>query len=216
MKKILLIGPPGSGKGTQAAIIASLLNIPTISTGYILREEVRSQSPLGLQIKEIIESGNLVGDQLMVTLLKQRLEQNDCLNGFILDGFPRTLSQAKTLTESLFIDYVFSFEVSDDYLVERLSGRREHPGSGRTYHVLYHPPLQENVDDVTGEPLVQRNDDKPEYIKTRLENFHAITQPVIEYYQRQAKDSRPIIKSFDATLEINALTKAIFECLELA
>ena len=157
MKKILLIGPPGSGKGTQATIIAQTLGIPTISTGHILREEVRSQSPLGLQIREIIEAGHLVDDQIMIKVIQKRLAQNDCSNGFILDGFPRTLSQALALTDAqIKLDFVFSLEIADNLIIERLSGRREHPGSGRSYHILYNPPKKDNIDDLTGEPLIQR------------------------------------------------------------
>jgi adenylate kinase len=214
LKKIILIGPPGSGKGTQSAKIAAQFEIPSISTGYILREAVRLNSPLGQTIKKTIESGSLVADDCMIELIRDRLSQDDCRNGFILDGFPRTLAQAKALMESqIIINYVFYLTISDDIIIERLSGRREHPLSGRTYHILYNPPAIEGVDDQTGDFLIQRADDQPENIKTRLKSFHELTRPVIEYYETTGKNFGIQVETLDAHQNIDLLTQKIFHVL---
>ncbi|NBV27871.1 nucleoside monophosphate kinase [bacterium] len=215
LKKIILIGPPGSGKGTQATQLAAHYDIPSISTGHILREEVRLQSSLGKKIQETIESGALVSDEVMIKLIEQRLNHEDCNNGFILDGFPRTLSQAQALSQSnLGINFVFYMRLDDLILIERLSGRRVHEGSGRSYHILYNPPKQEGLDDVTHEPLVQRVDDHPENIKRRLVYFHQLTTPVIEYYETKQKQLDLCFKTIDAHQEISLLTMEIIEIIK--
>ena len=214
MKNIILIGPPGAGKGTQGSILSSYYGIPTISTGQILRDEVRLESTLGLEIKKIIEAGFLVNDEKMILLIKKRLEQDDSKNGFILDGFPRTLSQAQIFTESkIKITTVLSFKLDDGVIIDRLSGRRVHEASGRTYHILYNKPLQADRDDLTGEPLVLRKDDQIDNIKKRLTIYHEMTRPVIEFYQKKAHDQELHYYELDANLELNELTKALFKML---
>jgi adenylate kinase len=167
--KIILLGPPGAGKGTQAKFICDKFNIPFISTGDMLRAAVAAKSPLGLQVKEIIESGKLVSDEIMVALVQERITQSDCVNGFLLDGFPRTLAQAEALTNAkIKIDYVIAIVVDDEDIVARMSGRRMHPASGRTYHLKHNPPKQSDKDDITGEELIQREDDKEEVVRNSI------------------------------------------------
>lgn len=182
--KIMLIGAPGAGKGTQATFICKQLHIPAISSGDMLRQAVKAGTPLGLQAKQIMEKGELVPDQIMIDLIKDRLKQADCKNGFLLDGFPRTLPQAEALKQAqLYFDYVIEIRVPDDEIVHRLSGRRVHPSSGRIYHVDYHPPKQAGYDDLSGEPLIQRPDDEEQTVRNRLSVYHHQTQPLIAYYR---------------------------------
>lgn len=181
--RLILLGPPGSGKGTQAQYIMERYEIPQISTGDMLRKSVADKTPLGTQIKSIMDSGNLVSDDIIIKLVQERIKQPDCSKGFLLDGFPRTVRQAQALTGSgLKIDKIIELEISDDEIVRRLSGRRIHPGSGRVYHIEHQPPSRPNLDDVTGEPLVQREDDKEETIRKRLLIYHAQTKQVSTYY----------------------------------
>lgn len=181
--RLILLGPPGSGKGTQAQYIMERYEVPQISTGDMLRKSVADKTPLGMQIKSIMDAGNLVSDDIIIKLVQERIKQPDCSAGFLLDGFPRTVRQAQALTSSgLKIDKIIELEVSDDEIVRRLSGRRVHPGSGRVYHVEHQPPTRPNLDDVTGEPLVQREDDKEETIRKRLLIYHAQTKQVSTYY----------------------------------
>ncbi|OGT42286.1 MAG: adenylate kinase [Gammaproteobacteria bacterium RIFCSPHIGHO2_12_FULL_37_34] len=181
--RLILLGCPGAGKGTQAKLIAEKYHIPQISTGDILRSAIQQHTPLGEKVKEIVESGRLVPDEIVIQLVKNRLKQADCERGFLLDGFPRTVVQAQALHCDTAIDYVIDIDVPENELIKRLSGRRTHLASGRTYHILYHPPVVPNQDDVTGEPLVQRLDDQEETIKKRLAVYQQETQPLREYYQ---------------------------------
>ena len=182
--RIILLGPPGAGKGTQAAYITDKYGIPQISTGDMLRAAVKAGSELGLKAKDIMASGGLVSDDLIIALVKERIQEPDCVNGFLFDGFPRTIPQAEALlSEGVSIDKVIEIHVADEEIIARLSGRRVHDGSGRVYHVSHNPPKQEGVDDVTGEPLVQREDDKEGTVRNRLDVYHDQTQPLVDFYQ---------------------------------
>ncbi|WP_369602782.1 adenylate kinase [Hahella sp. SMD15-11] len=182
--RVILLGPPGAGKGTQAKFICEKFGIPQISTGDMLRAAVKAGTPLGLQVKEIMASGGLVSDDIIIALVKERIQEPDCANGFLFDGFPRTIPQAEALKASgVPIDYVLEFAVDDEEIIRRMSGRRVHEGSGRVYHVVYNPPREEGKDDVTGEPLVQREDDKEETVRKRLEVYHSQTAPLVRFYQ---------------------------------
>ena len=186
--KLIFLGPPGAGKGTQAARLREKFAIPQISTGDMLRAAVKAGTPLGLAAKKIMDSGALVSDDIIIGLVKERLAQPDCANGFLFDGFPRTIPQADALkVAGVQLDYVLEIDVPFDAIVERMSGRRSHPASGRTYHVKFNPPKVEGKDDITGEPLIQREDDKEETVKKRLEVYAAQTRPLVEYYSRWAK-----------------------------
>ena len=181
--KIVLLGAPGAGKGTQAAFLCERFGIPQISTGDMLRSEIRAGSPIGIEAKKLMDAGKLVSDETVIALVKSRLSRDDCKPGYLLDGIPRTLPQADALREQGFgIDYVVEIAVDDEIIIERMSGRRVHPASGRSYHVVYNPPKVEGFDDVTGEPLIQREDDKAETVRRRLEIYHAQTKPLIAYY----------------------------------
>ena len=187
---IVLLGGPGAGKGTQSQYLAKKFHIPTISVGEMLRVEIKNKTPLGLKVKEITESGSLVDDGISIGLVKNRIRQSDCKNGYLLDGFPRTIKQAEALVNSgVAIEYVIEIFVPNDIVVERLSGRRVHPSSGRTYHLKYSPPKVSGVDDVTGEVLVQRADDKEDAIQHRLQVYHKQTEPLIKYFRDLAKAS---------------------------
>lgn len=186
--RIILLGPPGAGKGTQAKYITEKFGIPQISTGDMLRAAVKAGTELGLKAKDIMASGGLVSDDLIIALVKERIQEPDCVNGFLFDGFPRTIPQAEALlSEGVTIDKVIEIDVADDEIVSRLSGRRVHEGSGRVYHVIHNPPKQEGVDDVTGEPLIQRDDDKEATIRNRLAVYHEQTEPLVGFYQDLAK-----------------------------
>lgn len=185
--RLILLGPPGVGKGTQAAFIKEQFHIPQISTGEMLRHAIASESPLGRQVKQIVESGHLVTDDIMITLVKERIQAADCAKGFLLDGFPRTIPQAEALRENhIHLDYVVEIRVPDEKIIERLSGRRMHPASGRVYHIRFQPPQRPGLDDVTGEPLIQRPDDHEETIRERLHVYHQQTEPLIGYYKNLA------------------------------
>ncbi len=194
--KIILLGPPGAGKGTQAKFICERLGIPQISTGNILREAVAASSALGLKAKAIMDSGALIPDDLMIEVVKDRVSQADCKKGFLLDGFPRTLPQAEALSALIPMDLVLEVKVDEDEIVHRVSGRRVHAASGRTYHVDYQTPKVAGKDDVTGEPLIQRDDDKEAVIRHRLEIYRHLTFPVIAYYQALAKKNPPMIRYY--------------------
>lgn len=188
--RLILLGGPGAGKGTQATFITQKYTIPQISTGDMLRAAVKEGTALGLQAKEIMDAGGLVSDDIIIGLIKDRLKQEDCANGYLLDGFPRTIPQADAMRENdIHVDYVVEINVDDAEIVKRMSGRRAHLASGRTYHVEYNPPKKDGVDDVTGEPLVQREDDKEETVKKRLEVYHQQTEPLINYYRSFAQSS---------------------------
>jgi adenylate kinases len=186
--RLILLGAPGAGKGTQAAFICQKYGIPQISTGDMLRSAVKAGTPLGLAAKKVMDSGALVGDDIIIGLVKERLAQPDCANGFLFDGFPRTLPQADALKAAgVKLDYVLEIDVPFEAIVERMSGRRSHTASGRTYHVKFKPPKVPGLDDVTGEPLIQREDDKEETVKRRLEVYSAQTRPLVAYYSNWAK-----------------------------
>ena len=181
--RIILLGGPAAGKGTQANYIAEEFNIPKISTGNMLRAAIAQGAPLGLQAKEVMDSGGLVSDEIILKLVKERIAQDDCKNGYLFDGFPRTITQAESLKkDGIKIDYVIEIYVKDNIIIKRISGRRYHPASGRTYHVEFNPPKHENHDDITDDTLIQRQDDKEETVRERLKIYHQLTQPLIEYY----------------------------------
>lgn len=187
--RLILLGPPGAGKGTQAAFICEKFSIPQVSTGDMLRTAVKAGTPLGLAAKKVIDAGQLVSDDIIVALVKERLRQPDCARGYLFDGFPRTIPQAEAMKAAQVpIDAVLEIDVPDEEIVARMSGRRVHPPSGRTYHVRFNPPRREGLDDVTGEPLVQREDDREETVKKRLEVYRNQTRPLIDYYRGWATD----------------------------
>ena len=181
--KVILLGPPGAGKGTQANLIKEKFNIPQISTGDMLRAAVSAGTPLGLEAKKVMDAGGLVSDELILGLVKERVNQDDCENGYLLDGFPRTIAQADGMVSlGIDVEYVVEIKVEDSAIISRMSGRRAHLASGRTYHVEFNPPKVEGKDDVTGEDIVQRDDDKAETVKKRLDVYHEQTAPLVKYY----------------------------------
>ncbi|MBA53390.1 MAG: adenylate kinase [Pseudomonadales bacterium] len=185
--RIILLGAPGAGKGTQAQYITETFGIPQISTGDMLRAAVKAGTPLGQAAKKVMDAGQLVSDDIIIGLVKERIQEADCKNGFLFDGFPRTIPQAEAmLKEGVEIDHVLEIAVEDEEIVKRLSGRRVHPGSGRVYHVVYNPPKVEGKDDATGEDLVQRDDDKEDTVRKRLEVYHDQTAPLVGFYQEMA------------------------------
>lgn len=187
--RLILLGAPGAGKGTQAAMICQKFSIPQISTGDMLRAAVRNGTALGMQAKQVMEAGKLVSDDLIIDLVKERISRADCVGGFLFDGFPRTIAQADAMkTANVRLDYVLEIDVPFDVILERVSGRRSHPASGRTYHIKFNPPKIEGKDDVTGEPLVQRKDDQPEAVQKRLGEYSRLTRPLVQYYSEWAKD----------------------------
>ena len=187
--RLILLGAPGAGKGTQATFICQKYSIPQISTGDMLRAAVKAGTQLGLQAKKVMDSGGLVSDDLIIDLVKERIAQPDCAHGFLFDGFPRTIPQADAMKAAgVKLDFVLEIDVPFEAIIERMSGRRSHAASGRTYHVKYNPPKIEGLDDVTGEPLIQRDDDKEETVRKRLEVYSAQTRPLVEYYSQWAKN----------------------------
>ncbi|WP_461536628.1 adenylate kinase [Spongorhabdus nitratireducens] len=186
--RVILLGAPGAGKGTQARFITEQFGIPQISTGDMLRAAVKAESPLGLKVKEVMETGGLVSDDIIIALVKERIQQDDCANGFLFDGFPRTIPQAEAMLEAgVEIDHVVEIAVPDEDIVQRMSGRRQHPASGRVYHVVYNPPKEEGKDDITGEALIQRDDDQEETVRKRLSVYHEQTAPLVGFYQNIAE-----------------------------
>ena len=190
--RLILLGAPGAGKGTQAGFIKEKFNIPQISTGDMLRAAVKAGTPLGLAAKKIMDEGGLVSDDIIIGLVKDRLKQPDCAHGYLFDGFPRTIPQADAMKEAgVAIDYVLEIDVPDAAIIERMSGRRVHPASGRTYHVKFNPPKAEGRDDATGEELIQRDDDKEETVKKRLAVYHDQTEVLVDYYNKWAASGQP-------------------------
>ena len=208
--RLILLGPPGAGKGTQAAFITEAFGIPQISTGDMLRAAVKAGTPLGLQAKGVMESGGLVSDELIINLVKERIAQPDCASGFLFDGFPRTIPQAEAMKAAgVKLDYVLEIDVPFDAIIERMSGRRSHPASGRTYHVKFNPPKVEGKDDVTGEPLVQRDDDKEETVRKRLDVYSQQTRPLVDYYgdwARREPAAAPKYRQISGTGTVEEIT----------
>jgi len=216
--RVILLGAPGAGKGTQATFIKEKFNIPQISTGDMLRAAVKAGTQLGLEAKSYMDSGGLVPDAVIIGLVSERIKEADCANGFLFDGFPRTIPQAEAMKAAgVDIDYVVEIDVPDEAIVERMSGRRSHPASGRTYHVKFNPPKVAGKDDVTGEDLVQRDDDKEETVLKRLEVYHSQTKPLVNYYVNWAKtgDAKAPKHVFIPGLgEVNAIRDQIFGALK--
>ena len=183
MEKLIFLGPPGAGKGTIAKVAKEALGVPHISTGDLFRANIKNETELGKRVKEILASGGLVPDEITIKMVENRLSESDCEKGYILDGFPRTIPQAEALSKMSKIDGVINFVLSEEEIIKRLSGRRMCPSTGRTYHILFNPPKVEGIDDETGEPLIQRDDDKPEAIRHRLELYNEATAPLIDYYK---------------------------------
>lgn len=215
--RIILLGPPGAGKGTQAEILCEAFRLPHISTGNMLREAIQAGTQLGLQAKELMDSGILISDEVIVNLVEERITERDCAFGFMFDGFPRTIPQAKALEEkTIKIDTIVEIEVPDQEIITRMSGRRVHPVSGRNYHIKFNPPKDEDLDDETGEPLIQREDDKPETVKGRLEVYRIQTLPLIDFYlERAGKKQLKYIKVLgtDSPEEVSRL---ILEKIQLS
>ena len=208
--KIILLGAPGAGKGTQAQFIMNKFGIPQISTGDMLRAAIKAGTDLGKQAKTLMDEGKLVPDDLIIALVQERVTQPDCAKGFLLDGFPRTIPQADALkTAGIHIDYVLEFDVPDEIIVERMSGRRVHLASGRTYHVVYNPPKVEGKDDITGEDLVIRPDDKKETVLERLKVYHSTTQPLVDYYQAEAKAGNTRYFCLDGTQKVETISREL-------
>ena len=190
--RLILLGAPGAGKGTQANFIKEKYNIPQISTGDMLRAAIKAGTELGLAAKKVMDAGGLVSDDIMIGLVKDRLQAADCANGYLFDGFPRTIAQADAMKDAgINVDYVLEIDVPDESIVERMSGRRSHPGSGRVYHIKFNPPKADNVDDVTGEPLIQRDDDKAETVMKRLAVYHNQTEVLLGYYNKWSQSGLP-------------------------
>ena len=208
--RLILLGAPGAGKGTQATFICKQFGIPQISTGDMLRAAVKAGTPMGLQAKSVMDAGALVSDDIIIGLVKERITQPDCANGFLFDGFPRTIPQADALKSAgVKLDYVLEIDVPFDAIIERMSGRRSHPASGRTYHVKFNPPKVEGQDDLTGEPLVQRDDDREDTVKKRLDVYSAQTRPLIDYYSEWAKAepaSAPKYRAISGTGTVDDIT----------
>jgi len=216
--RIILLGGPGAGKGTQAGFITKKYGIPQISTGDMLRAAVKAGTPLGLEAKKIMDVGGLISDEIITGMVKERVAMDDCENGYLLDGFPRTIPQADAMRElDIDVDCVVEVSVDDTEIIKRMSGRRAHLASGRTYHLVYNPPKNEGVDDVTGEPLVQRDDDKEETVKKRLGVYHEQTEPLIGYYHefsQSGEDVAPKYIKIEGIGSVDEIRDKIFNALE--
>lgn len=210
--RIILLGSPGSGKGTQAKFITEKFDIVQISTGDMLRAAVREGTPLGIEAKKIMDAGGLVSDDIILGLIKDRIAQDDCKNGYLLDGFPRTIAQAEGLSKmGVIIDYVIEIAVEDEEIIKRMSGRRVHANSGRTYHIVFNPPKQEGLDDVTNEPLLQRDDDKEETVRKRLSVYHEQTKPLVGFYSAPTQSAK--FASIAGVGSVNEITTKLFDIL---
>ena len=213
--RIILLGAPGVGKGTQAKFICNRFAIPQISTGDMLRESVRDGSSLGRKVKKVMDQGALVTDDIIIDLVKDRIKKNDCEKGYLFDGFPRTIPQAEALAQqNIQIDSVIEIKVEDDQIIARLAGRRVHQSSGRIYHITNNPPKRKNLDDVTGEPLIQRDDDKEDTIKQRLEVYRNQTEPLVNFYQKLRKEGVISYRSIDGNKMYEKLSAEILNYLE--
>ena len=213
--RIILLGAPGAGKGTQAQYICEQYGIPQISTGDMLRAAVKAQSELGKKVEKVMASGGLVTDEIIIALVKARIEEEDCKDGFLFDGFPRTIPQASALLESnILIDVVLEIDVQDDEIVKRLSGRRVHLDSGRVYHIIYNPPKNDGFDDVSGEELIQREDDQEETVRNRLKVYHQQTKPLVEYYTQLSNlDSNIRVIKINGLAKVDSIKEEIFKML---
>ena len=213
--RIILLGAPGAGKGTQAAFITEKFGIPQISTGDMLRAAVKAQSELGKQVEAVMASGGLVTDEIIISLVKDRITQDDCANGFLFDGFPRTIPQAQALLDSgVPIDVVLEIHVEDEEIVERMSGRRVHLDSGRVYHVVNNPPKTDGIDDVTGEPLIQREDDREETVRKRLQVYHEQTKPLVDFYSRLQADGNAVkVLKVAGSGSVESIRDKVFDAL---
>ncbi len=216
--RLILLGGPGAGKGTQANYIKENYQIPQISTGDMLRAAVKAGTELGLKAKEYMDAGGLVPDDVIIGLVKERIKEPDCDKGFLFDGFPRTIPQADAMKEAgVAIDAVVDINVPDDEIIKRMSGRRAHLASGRTYHIIYNPPKEEGKDDVTGEPLVQRDDDKEETVRKRLEVYHEQTEPLIDYYKKwesSAESGAPNYVRIEGVGKVEEIRDQVFSALD--
>ena len=213
--RLILLGAPGAGKGTQAQFICEKYGIPQISTGDMLRAAVKAGTELGLKAKEVMDAGGLVSDDIIIGLVKERIEEADCAKGFLFDGFPRTIPQAEAMVEAgVSIDAVVEIAVEDEEIVARLSGRRVHPGSGRVYHVIHNPPAQEGVDDETGEALVQRDDDQEDTVRKRLEVYHSQTSPLIDFYSSMSGESAPAYHRVEGVGSVEEIRDRVFVSLD--
>lgn len=216
--RVILLGAPGAGKGTQAQYICKEFGIPQISTGDMLRAAVKAETPLGLAAKEVMDAGRLVSDDIMIGLVKERLEQPDCANGCLFDGFPRTIPQAEALRDSgVEIDHVVEVAVDDEEIIERMAGRRVHLASGRTYHIIYNPPKKDGFDDETGEPLIQRDDDQESVVRDRLSVYHEQTEPLIHFYTSWVKTDpagAPSMNRIQGVGQVEEIRDEIFKALK--
>ncbi len=216
--RLILLGPPGAGKGTQANFIKEKFGIPQISTGDMLRAAVKAGTPLGVEAKKVMDAGGLVSDDIIIGLVKDRLQEDDCKAGYMFDGFPRTIPQADAMKDAgVPIDFVLEIDVPDSEIIERMSGRRAHLASGRTYHIKYNPPKVEGKDDVTGEDLVQRDDDKEETVKKRLDVYHDQTKPLVAYYSNWAASGdakAPKVREIEGLGAVDEITARAFAALK--
>jgi len=211
--RIILLGSPGSGKGTQAQFVTEKYGIPQISTGDMLRAAVKEGTPLGVEAKKVMDAGGLVSDEIILGLIKERITQSDCTDGFLLDGFPRTIAQAEGLISmQVEIDYVIEIAVEDAEIIKRMAGRRVHLASGRTYHIEFNKPKQDGVDDVTGEELIQRDDDKEETVRKRLDVYHEQTKPLVDFYSAENQSVR--FYSIEGVGAVSDITKKVFALLD--
>jgi adenylate kinase len=213
--RLILLGAPGAGKGTQAKFICEKYGIPQISTGDMLRAAVKAQTELGLKAKSVMDAGGLVSDDIIIGLVKDRIREADCANGFLFDGFPRTIPQAEAMVEAgVDLDHVLEIAVDDEAIVARLSGRRVHPGSGRIYHLKHNPPQREGVDDDTGEPLVQRDDDSEETVRKRLAIYHSQTSPLVNFYRTMTGSRAPACHRVEGVGTVEEIRDKVFAALE--
>ena len=210
MKKLILLGPPGAGKGTQADLICDSLDIPKISTGDMLREAIASGTELGKRVAGVLNSGSLVSDKIIGSIIVERIKKDDCKNGFLFDGVPRTIGQATMLVDiDVSFSHVIEIQVNEEVIIDRMSGRRFHIASGRSYHLDFNPPKKADCDDLTGEPLVQREDDKPETVKKRLDVYHEETKPLSEFYDTKSKNSELIYFTIDGSGSVESVFESI-------
>ncbi len=213
--RVILLGPPGAGKGTQAQFICEKFDIPQISTGDMLRAAVKAETEMGLQVKEVMASGGLVSDEIIIGIVQERIAEADCANGFLFDGFPRTIPQAEALQAAgVPIDTVLEITVDDEEIVDRMSGRRVHADSGRVYHLKYNPPKQQGIDDVSGEALVQREDDHEDTVRTRLEVYHQQTKPLVGFYQQLTAAGGPAYVCIEGVGSVSDISNNIASALD--